>query len=218
MFTFRIDESVEVTRQAVVSFLSKHVGAHCVVREISDVVKKPHFQGWVCTDMSIQVLRGRLLKEFPSVDGRGSGQRKQRGGGAYSIATVKKVEEYKRYVCKGTKENPPDVVSLQTAIGEVVDVHVLWVAYWKQNESSETEKGESLHIVDKAIEHFTNYQWSEVDDMDQKRYKIIQWMYRNCGKKKSLNTYMFKGFVNAVCKETCPEFEEVFCNLVFNSL
>lgn len=206
-YTFRVDELEGVTRDSVVTWLTKNVGAHTVCREISDKTKKPHYQGWIWSDLSAQTLGNRIKSQWPNVKGT-----RGRSTGGYSCAPVRK-DTYELYVLKGTREAEPDIVSMQPRVGEVLDVSASWRQYWSRDTSAVPK---NMHIVDEAIEFYKAYTWSEDEDVYIRRRHVAKWMYDKMVelKKTSFDSYRTRGWLNAVCARTDPEFREVFVTQV----
>lgn len=223
--TFRIDElpattidvdgkHVEcpaVTRESVVSFLHKNVGAHCVAYEISDKTQKPHFQGWVYTDLSKQTLANRIKSTWPQVKGA-----RGRSKGKYSCAPVRKPESYPLYVLKGTREHVADIVSMQLRLDEVIDLEASHRQYWSRDTSSVPK---NMHVVDEAIEFYNHYPWGhDQQDPLSKRTAVCEFIVRRLieTKKTSHDVYRTRTWVNSVCNQCDPEFRQIFVAEVCN--
>lgn len=196
LFSFRVDEVEGVTRESIKNFVTKNSEKHVVCYEISDITKKPHYQGWVRTSLSQQVFRNRIKLQWPSVCGTVKG----RSNGKYSTAPVKKENEYQAYIFKGTKTSLPDVVSMQLSIGESIDVEKIYREYWRRNEELRDGRGAVQHIVDMAIEHFKNFVWG-TQDFFLKRKIISEYMLQQLSESKSrtLGVHIFRGYLNRIC-------------------
>ncbi len=223
LYTFRVDEleSTEVvekdvdgnevtrvipgvTRESVVSFLSALGCKHVVCREISDVTKKPHYQGWVYLDLSKQTYANRIKKQWPIV----CGAKRGRSSGHYSAAEVRK-DTYKAYCLKGTPTEQPDVVSMQLAPFEELDIPAMHRQWWS-NQASTVPK--HVHIVEEGIEVFKAYEWSS-DDMGAKRMDVALWLsnkYSGRGK----NSFLFKNYINGILSEIDQDYNKQFCQQI----
>lgn len=98
VWTVRIHEVDGVTRDHVTSFFSRMDGAYLVVREAD--ASRPHYQGWAISRLKEVTLRLRIKTAFPDLV----------GNKGYSLVACREPEKYMKYVLKGTRESPPDVV------------------------------------------------------------------------------------------------------------
>ena len=189
LYTFRVDEVEGVTRETIVSFLGKMSCRHVVVREISDVTKKPHYQGWVYSDLSIQSWQNKIKQQWPNVRGTTRG----RSSGHYSCAVVRK-DTYKSYCLKGTPTELPDVVSMQLAAFEEIDIAGLHRQWWSQQASTSPKK---VHIVEEGIEVFRSRDWSYGVDHIEKRREVAEWII-NKYEGKGVNSFLVKNYINGI--------------------
>lgn len=207
--TFRVDELEGITRQGIIHFLSTYTGRHVVVREISEKTKKPHYQGWVEPLSDIQVFRKEMLKAFPVLRST-----KRGGDGSYSLAEIKK-KEYKRYILKGTPEERPDIVSMQLATNESIDVDREHAEYWRVN-AVVVKKENKGHWIHDAVEHFRHYEF--VDACSKRRIITEYVVDYQLSEKISLDVYRTRGYVNFICARIDKEFREDFICEVINRL
>lgn len=204
--TFRLDASVDgATREAVVEFLNKRTESHCVCYEISDVTKKPHYQGWMYTNLSKQTMSNYIKKRWPGA----TGTRRGRSSGKYSCVPVKK-ETYVGYTLKGTPTELPDIVSGQLPIGYDLEAEH---RKWWSNQASTVPA--SVHVVEEGIDVFTGYDWGDANVID-KRTIVVGWL---CTKysRRGQNSFLFKNYVNGILNETCPEHKAEFIRQVAQS-
>ena len=205
-YTFRVDEVEGVTRESVISFLCKHFPRHVVCYEISDITKKPHYQGWVYTDLSTQTAQNRIKSQWPSVRGTTRG----RSSGRYSIAPVRK-DTYEAYCLKGTPTDLPDIVSMQLAHGEELDVAAIHRQWWSQQASTSPKQ---IHIVEEGISIFQSYAWKcSDDDFAAKRMEVATWLsnkYAGRGK----NSFLFKNYINGILSEVDEDYNKYFCQQI----
>lgn len=201
-YTFRVDEVEGVTRETVRKFLSDNVGRHCVCYEISDVTKKPHYQGYVYTDMSVQTMQNRIKAKWPSV----KGVRRGRSTGHYSCAVVKK-DTYVGYILKGTCTELPDIVSMQLGVGEELDVESIHRDWWSRTATCAPKK---VHIVEEGVAVFNSYEWgSSHDDMYAKRQAVAEWIV-NKYEGRGLNSFLIKNYINGILCVTDSEYKKQF--------
>lgn len=220
--TFRVDELPAtiiqgvhyppVNRETVLSFLHKYVGAHCVVYEVSDKTQKPHYQGWVYTDLSKETLANRIKATWPQVKGT-----RGRSKGHYSCVRVAKPESYPLYVLKGTREHVADIVSMQPRIGETIDLEASHRQYWSRDTSVIPK---NMHVVDEAIEFYNHYTWGPDEDSLSRRAVICEYIVRRLvdTKKTSHDTYRTRTWLNSVCNQCDPEFRQIFISEVCNKI
>lgn len=205
-YTFRVDEVDGVTRESVVSFLIRNVERHVVCREISDVTKKPHYQGWVYTDLSVQTFQNRIKSQWPSVRGTTRG----RSSGHYSTSPVKK-DTYQAYCLKGTATEMPDVVSMQLGVSEEIDIETIHRQWWSKQASTPTK---AVHIVEEGIAVFQSYDWGHrADDMCAKRQEVAEWIV-NKYEGKGVNSFLIKNYINGILCFTCPDYKRQFIQQV----
>lgn len=198
--TFRVDEVDGVTRESVCSFLTENVGCHVVCFEISDKTKKPHYQGWVRTDLSSQTFANRIKKRWPAVCSNQRGK----STGKYSAAPVRK-ESYASYILKGTPTELPDIVSKQLPPFEVLDVESLHRKWWSQHVSTAPK---AVTIVEEGIEVFAHHVWHE--SQVHNRLEVAHWLsekYKGKGK----NSFLFKNYINGILSEVNPSYNQEFC-------
>lgn len=200
-YTFRVDEVDGVTRDSVKQFLAKFGGRHVVCYEVSDVTKKPHYQGWVELSLSQQTWQNRIKDAFPAVRGSTRG----RGNGKYSAAIVRK-DTYEHYILKGTPTDYPDVVSMQLAIGEHLDIESIHRQWWSRHASTAHEK--KVHIVQEGIEVFRSTDWG-TDDIHAKRAVVLKWIM-NKYEGKGHSSFLFKNYLNGILNVVSPDHSEEF--------
>lgn len=163
--TFRLDESVPgVSRETVKEFLAAY--PHFVVREISEKTKKPHYQGYVSIAFTHKTMQNHITAKWP-----GAKSHKRGGENKYSCSPVKDLEAYRRYLCKGTEEALPDVVStwqLDMTDDVVERLH-------REHHGSAPAQSKKIHIVKRGIDHFKSFDWGG-DDVYGRRRQVLEWM------------------------------------------
>lgn len=197
--TFRVDVVEGVTRESVVEFVSSNSTSHCVCYEISEKTKKPHYQGWIWTDVTEQTMKNRIKKKWPAVAGKQRG----RSSGKYSCAPVRK-STYEAYCLKGTESELPDIVTGQLPMGYDLEAeHRKW---WSQYASSIPK---SVHVVEEGIEVFSSKEWPSDYDVCAKRGEVCDWLkskYSGRGQ----NSFLFKNYINGILNEVCQEHYQEF--------
>lgn len=197
--TFRVDEVEGVTRASVVSFLSSY--RHFVVREIGEETGKPHYQGWLWTDVTPVTMGNRIKAQWPAVKGAARG----RSSAHYSCAPIRK-PSYEIYCCKGGgPTEPPDVVSIQPAIGEHIDVEANHRQWWS---SKAATPAKDIHIVTEGIATFSSYDWPD-DDVVEKRLVVARWMIRKM-EGKGHDSYRMRSWLNGIMNRVDPTHERRF--------
>lgn len=207
-YTFRVDELEGVTRSRVKSFLDGgDCGTHCVVFEISEKTAKPHYQGWVHTDLGEQTWRSRIKKAFPECVSK----RKGRSSGKYSTSPVKDMETYMLYCMKGTAVDLPDIVSMQAAVGEEIDVAAMHRQYWSHPKHTSTSE-KKYHVLEEAIQYFTSHMWRNGIDEYEKRELVVGWFMRRCVEKnKGINSFLIRSYSNTVIASLDPDSYQFIC-------
>lgn len=215
LFTFRVDVLEGVTHESMKSFLATYTTKHVIAHEISDLVKKEHYQGWIYTDLKKQNFALKIKSTWPILKGRVGGR-----GGKYSVAAIKNFQNYQRYVCKGKKNNPPNIAFKQIGIDEIIDTDELHRQYWAYENIDENGQSKPVHIYDKSIEHFENYSWNEEDDTLTRRSIIAKYMLSEMklNSNKQINSYGFRNWLNAITLRLVPSYEEFLLAEVLNRI
>lgn len=204
--TFRLDVVEGVTRESVVAFVTRNSASHLVVHEISEKTHKPHYQGWIWTDVTEQTMKNRIKKQWPAV----ASTQRGRGTGKYSCAPVRK-QTYEAYCLKGTETDLPDIVSGQLPIGyDLESEHRKW---WSQYASSSPKK---VHIVEEGIAVFSSREWPRDVDIFVKRREVLEWLLDKYSGK-GQNSFLMKNYINGILNEVCPEHREEFIRQVVYS-
>lgn len=207
-YTFRVDEVEGVTRESIISFLTKMGCRHVVCFEISDVTKKPHYQGWVYSDLSVQSWQNKIKAAWPAVAGKTRG----RSSGHYSFAPVRK-DTYEAYCLKGTPTDLPDIVSMQLAPFEELDVPSIHRQWWSHQASSSPKK---VHIVEEGIAVFRSYDWGHrAEDMCAKRAEVAEWII-NKYEGRGQNSFLIKNYINGILCVADPDYKQQFISQIAN--
>lgn len=215
-YTLRVDAVEGITRDKIINFCkSSGFVDHVVVYEVSTQTQKPHYQGYVTTDIKHQAYQKRVIKAFPEVVATGC-----RGGrGMYSAGVVKDVDAYHRYIMKGTSTSPPDVVSSSIQL----NLHELWEASQtaevakKRRDASTVDK--TKHIVQRGIEHFKMVEWSCDTDERRKQSEVFYWVandMRDAGKLH--DDFLVCKYINSILIGVSPESLAYIHDRVLNRL
>lgn len=211
LFTFRLDEIGDISREQVKQFLSQKTSRHVVSYEISEKTQKPHYQGWVYVDCSRQVFQNRIKDNWPIIKVNG---RKGPGNGKYSCAIVKNYDNYVKYCLKGTKSSLPDIVSMQLGINETLDVAEKHREFWAERQIVQETYRKEQHIVDRAVEYFQNYSWDDEEQkyVEYRRIKVSKYIITELKRtsKSQISGFAIRNWANAVCLQIDPDFEAFF--------
>lgn len=215
-YTLRVDAVEGITRDKIISFC-KSVGFvdHVVVHEISSETQKPHYQGYVTTDIKHQAYQKRVIKAFPEVVATGC-----RGGrGMYSAGVVKDADSYHRYLMKGTPSSPPDVVtsSIQLNLDELWKASQTAEEAKKRRDTSKIDK--TKHIVQRGIDHFKMVEWPRHYDERRKQSEVFYWVandMRDAGKLH--DDFLVIKYINSILIGVSPESLSYIHDRVLNRL
>lgn len=195
-YSLRLDERDGVSRDRVIDFCRKGgYDEYIVVHELASVTGKPHFQGYVRTDVRPQAYQKRVINAFPELVARGgSGKR-----GGYSAAPIKDIDAYRRYIMKGTATAVPDVVitSIQLSLDEL----------WRESRKVEDKKaqraacGDDETIFGRGIAHFRDVaaNWDSGMSQDDKHREVCRWLLRDyVDRKKAPNDFLIRSYITGI--------------------
>lgn len=200
IYTFRVHEKTEDVasfRARIIDFLAKLDGSYVICREVD--ANRPHYQGWVRTELKLQALRKRVKTAFPEI----------RGNEDYSIGKVKEFDRYQRYTVKGTITSEPDVVCM---LGHGIDREYILTQYaefWKQNV---TIVRSSQTIMSAAKE------WWEKAEAPTRRDLAAYICDVLTERNKDLNIYKIRNIINAVIYSCDPTGREVVLDEIVSRL
>lgn len=193
MIALRADVTSNEHRDRIVAWLASH-GSYIVVAEGGDA--NPHVHALLHSDLDIRMLRQNLRRKLDFL----------RGNGDYSLTTVRDVEKYERYVCKGESESElPQIVSRMGV--EYTDD---WVkerhgSYWQlQKDYKARHKRKGLHsstIVEKVEEICKNkaIRWDKEFEIGAEYLKLVS------EGKKGVNIHQLRATVKGVQLQLCPD-------------
>lgn len=185
-------------RDRVIALCERTGGSYVIARETD--ASRPHYQGWIRTDIKEGTLRPRIKKAFPECV----------GNKGYSLGKVRDFESYSRYVLKGTKEEVADVVcycGLQITPEYLANEHR---AYWSKAE----KPGKSNRAIVEEV-----HEWV----VEQKKVREVtrrDIAARVCdtlvARKKALSTFHVRGVVNTVAYLTDMTSREIILDEIVN--
>lgn len=159
----RIHDIDDTTRSKIGNFLATIAGSYCISRETYECIR-PHFQGWIRTDIKLQALRERLYRAMPEIRGTGKG----RGNSAYSLAAVRDADRYKFYILKGSPTELPDIVFRSGYDISQDDINRMHEEYWKTRTTSNASEKRTVTTrildwsKDQSFEGMTTYDIEDV--------------------------------------------------------
>jgi len=195
-YSLRLDERDGVSRDRVIDFCRKgSYDEYVVVHEVASVTGKPHFQGYIKTDVKPQAYQKRVIAAFPELVARGgSGKR-----GGYSAAAIKDIEAYRRYIMKGTSTSLPVVIvsSIQLSLEE------LWSEARKveDKKAQRAASGDDESIFGRGVAHFRDVakNWSDCLSQDEKHREVCRWLLRDyVERKKAPNDYLIRSYITGI--------------------
>lgn len=170
-----------------------------VAFEISNEVRKPHYQGWVELAVCQDTWRDRIKAAFPVK------------GSQLSAAVVRK-DTWDRYILKGTRESLPDVVSMRLCPGETLDVAAEHAAWWRVNDelaaARAEERKEIKSIVEQGIEEFAQYPWAD-DDPFYMRQVVCEWVCKKL-KGRTKNSNLINTYINGILVDVDESYAKNF--------
>jgi hypothetical protein len=160
------------------------------VRETNADDGNEHVHWFLKTRIKIQALRTQFNRDIPEL----------KGNGAYSLAAVRDVLKYVRYMAKGDDANcEPEVVwtnGIQWSSEYISDLHE---QYWEENRKMKKRKAGAL-----------------IDDVfDTLRDAGVEWKDRTAiaeavlkelvARSRAINTFAVRGMVNVLSVKLCPD-------------
>lgn len=175
-----------------IDWLDADGGSYLVVRETVSG-ENPHFHAILWSARKIQAVRVSFKRAYPELVGNKS----------YSIAEVRDVDKYHRYMCKGdSKELAPEVVG---AYG-MQYMDVLWQneqhdEYWTENAVIAARAHAATSMVDFTTDACKNAGISWADKHAIAKVYIKEAVARN----KSINIFAIRAQVNLISCLLCPD-------------
>lgn len=145
-------------------------GSYLVVIETE--ANRPHFQGYVHSEIKLQTLRVRLKTAFPECV----------GNNGYSLKTLRKdIESYRRYLLKGTKLSKPEVVMHYGIDLSPEFIESEWKKFWIVRDQIDAHATD----VQKAVAHFRSFE--NVSQAD-----VVEWFLARVVGVKGVNEYKIR--------------------------
>lgn len=176
------------------AFLDKDGGAYLVVKELEG--SNPHYHIVLHSDRKLSAVRTALKRAIPQLNGNGS----------YSVATVRDLAKYQRYMAKGESQHVMPVV---VCAHGMVYTDPDWLeeqhdAYWAENAELTSRKRKApvqevvLHrCKEKAIS------WSNREAIAREYIKEL------ADRGKGINIFATKSQVNLIQIQLCPGEEAI---------
>lgn len=174
----------------LINFLDEDGGAYLVVKEVAD--GNHHFHAVVRTSRTVQAFRMAFRRAMPDLNGNGS----------YSIATVRDLDKYHRYMCKGDADGVwPEVVGANG----IQYADVMWqneqhAAYWEENARLAGERRKEP-VVDAVLRmaREARLRWSDREALAKLFIKEM------ADRGKGINPFQIRASINLVSIKLCPD-------------
>lgn len=130
----RADIVPDLALSALLAFIALWASSYLVVRESGDETGKDHLHAVLVMDekKNLQSMRMQLRRKFPCLVGNKA---------LYSLAAVRDVEKYDRYMCKGASEEEMPVIlgslGLKYSLEYIEECHS---NYWRLNFQHQKDK------------------------------------------------------------------------------
>lgn len=177
----------------IVEYLDSTGGAYLLVREGGD--DNPHVHAIMESDREIRMLRQDLKRKLSWLAGNGD----------YSLATVRDLEKYERYCCKGHEGGAAIVVARMGIRYSDSFLEERRSQYWQeQADYKARHKRKGLHsatIVEKVEEICKNkgIRWDQESKIGAEYLKLLS------EGKKGVNAYQLRAVVKGVQLQLCPD-------------
>lgn len=198
VYALRIHELADDCRRRVIALCESTGGSYVVAREAD--AARPHFQGWIRTDIKDKALRSRVKKAFPECI----------GNKGYSLGKVRDLEAYSRYVLKGTREEIADIVAaygLEITPEYLANEHR---AYWS---AAEKPSKSNRSLVEEV------HEWA-VEQRREKEVTRRDIAQRVCdtlaARKKAISVFHVRGVTNTVAYLTDLMSREIIIDEIVN--
>lgn len=195
IYAIRIHEINPDQGSRLISLLDKLDASYVIAREHE--ANRPHFQGWIRTEMVIGTLRVKVKTAFPEAV----------GNKGYSLKKVKDFERYQRYTLKGTIQQHPDVVCMRGIGLDTQYVEQQYAEYWKQNvaivRSTQTLIAAGIDWWSKA---------HEPTRRDLAKFICDTLVERN----KEINVFKVRNIMNSIVYQMSPTHQEILLDEIVN--
>lgn len=185
-YAIRLDGN---SSEKLVEFLEKDGGSYLVVKELED--SNPHYHVLLFSRRSIQALRMSFKRSVPEAA----------GNGAYSVAAVRDLEKYERYMMKGDSDAEMPVVVASKGIKYTAQwIEETHAAYWSRNQEVQEERRE-MKVHEAVLQACKEQQvlWSN-------REKISELYIRELvARDKPINLFSIRSAVCLLQVHLCPD-------------
>lgn len=189
-FALRLDGEWSVLKDRCLQWIAKYqLGGFCV-RETCDQQQNVHVHLLLTSPESLKLpaLRKGLLLLFPEF----------RGNSSYSFTTVRDLEKYIRYLCKGTESTLPEIVWQHMHL----DAQAQHDAYWAENKQKyRPTLPLSDFVIEKARSEGVEY---------SNRGKLAEiWVREAVARKKPVNVFQVRSQLNMIQCVLCPTDQQI---------
>lgn len=188
MTLYKLAARIDKEMVAFNSFLSSKNISGFGVREVAG--DNEHWHYYIETLLKPTSLRVLLKRAVPGLQ----------GNGAYSIADVKDVDKYLRYICKGSSDNVlPEVCWKFGPLWTEEKFSELHDEYWTENARIKKRRTEA--VIDVVIDKCKHegIAWDERAAISEEYIKEL------VDRSKPINIYSVKSAVNLIQIKLCPD-------------
>lgn len=175
----------------LINFLDEDGGAYFVVKEVAD--GNHHFHAVLRSRRAVQPLRMAFKRYMPP---------DMVGNGAYSIAVVRDLDKYHRYLCKGDQHGVwPEVVGANGIQYQDLEwQNAQHEAYWTENARLAGERTK-VSVMDAVLDaaRAEGLRWT-----DRERIAFI-YIREQAARGKGINTFQVRSAVNLIAIKLCPD-------------
>lgn len=152
----------------------------------------PHFHAVLHTTKKISAVRQAIKRAYPSAN----------GNGGYSVALVRDLAKYERYMCKGESDSemPQVVAGYGMDYGSVPWREAQHDAYWEEN-AELSRKRKRAPIVDAV---FNKCRDSQIPWNNRERIAMV-YLREVADRDKPINTFAAKAAINLIQVKLCPD-------------
>lgn len=174
----------------LISVLDKDGGAYLVVKELEG--SNPHFHAVLHSLRKLSAVRAAIKRAIPTLNGNGS----------YSVAQVRDLAKYQRYMMKGESE---DVMPVITAGFGLMYTDPSWQeeqhdAYWEEA-ATLTRKRKAAPVFEAVLHE------CKVRQISWQNREAIGRIYikEQADRDKGINIFALKSQVNLIQIKLCPD-------------
>jgi len=162
---FRVRHDDDAVLNSITLWCRSHAKVYISVQEMGKNDGK-HIHVIIDTNKTISTFRQNFIKEFPELKGNQS----------YSLKIFEKDLDHNiRYVCKGTKEQLPNILFKTITMDEVINAHK---TFWENQKQFLIEKGVNPDKPTKKVIPFKDRVISQLPVGVPAAYSALQAMYK----------------------------------------